>query len=121
MENEPLLVRPPPGNFATRRKISIEPVHFLYWLYMSGSMPLVSQFVHHKIQLGYNISELVLPCTDSQNSTNSELADKIQSESSTWLLYLNVAAMIPGIVSTILLSAYSERRGRKVSYLNLFV
>src|SRR6202021_1240201 len=77
------------------RWITIEPVQFLYWVYMSGSVPLVSQFIHAQVELAHNTTHIVLPCTAAHNnSSDYQLANLIQSESSTWLLYLDVAAMI---------------------------
>lgn len=115
METTPLITPPVHGVLPrVHRCITVEPVQFLYWLYMSASIPLISQFVHHQVEKKYNASHISLPCSDRiRNSSDYELADRIQSDASNWLLYLNLCAMIPGLLSTVILSAYSEHRGRK--------
>jgi len=91
MESTPLLDAQLPV-LSRQRLITVEPIQFLFSFYFSGSIPLVSQFVRSQLQRRYN------SLTPTSNFTcgvmyNSH-ADRIQAEASTWLLYMNVSAMV---------------------------
>ena len=99
----------------TSRLITIEPVIILYGLFQSWTQGLypVSLF-DNKIEREniINTSHLELPCHEP-NATDFLEADRIQSEASNFALYLNLALVIPGLFSTVILSSLSETRGRK--------
>ena len=73
------------------RLVTVEPVQFLFSLYYAGSIPLIAQFVQSQLQKQSNSTTSDLPCGVSSNDSN---VDHIKSEASTWLICMNVAAMV---------------------------
>ena len=75
------------------RLITVEPVMFLFSLYFAGSIPLVDQFVQSQLKSWYGYSPLMSNFTCG--ITHSDLhEDHIEAEASTWLIYMNVAALV---------------------------
>ena len=98
----------------------LEPIMFMYALYLGALFPLLDQFVRARISSEYNSSshhinnsnEMLSGC-DNKSSLyrNSE----IDSEASLWSLYTTVASLLPAVVSLWMLGSYSDKGGRKVA------
>ena len=87
MESTHLLAVPPSGEQVCHhafRRITIEPVMLLYFMYYSGSSTLVSQFVHNQMERKDNGLSYLTPCS----------VNNVQSEASLWLMYMNIAATV---------------------------
>lgn len=109
MESTPLLDSQIP--VSCRRKIvTIEPVQFLFSLYAKGSIPLFNQFLQSRLKRQYSMSASGVTYNDSASG-------QIEAEASTWLIYMDVAGMIPSFFVVILLGGYSDHKGRKVALL----
>ena len=110
----------------TSRTIIIEPVIFIYSAFALVTIPIGEQFVYDRIAQTYGLDPEEVRANKSQSNgcqfenTSDHmyiLQQKIQHDSSEWLLYLGVAAAVPGVVSTILLGTYSDLAGRKAAIL----
>ena len=98
----------------------LEPIMFVYALYIGAISPLSDQYVRAKISKDYNLTvDYANNSGDSSgycsNNSNRHMNDEIDSQASLWILYSNIASLLPGIVSLILLGSYSDRGGRKVA------
>ena len=114
-------------NMGTRQKpvssqyiIFLEPIVFVYALYLGAVFPLLDQFVRARISNDYNSSSQhinnsndILSGCDNKSSLyrNSE----IDSEASLWTLYMTIASLLPAVVSLWMLGSYSDKGGRKVA------
>ena len=96
----------------------LEPIMFVYALYMGAVFPLMDQFVRAQISSKYNTSgghnSTHIPGVCSRNSSRHR-NDEVDAEASRWMLYTNAAAYLPGVVSLWMLGPYSDRQGRKVA------
>ena len=96
----------------------LEPIMFVYALYVGSIFPLMDQFVRAQISSkynssgGHNSSHILSVC--SRNSSRHR-NDEVDAESSRWMLYTNAAALLPGVVSLWMLGPYSDKQGRKVA------
>jgi len=90
MESTPLLDDQTPV-LSRHRTVTIEPLQFLFSLYASGSIPLFSQFVRSQLGKQYNVSASTVECGVTFNDSTT---GQIEAEASTWLIYMNVAAMV---------------------------
>ena len=114
------------GNMGTRQKpvssqynFYLEPVMFMYALYLGALFPLLDQFIRARISSEYsssshhinNSNESLSGC---DNKTSLYRNSEIQSEASLWTLYTTVASL-PAVVSLWMLGSYSDKRGRKVA------
>jgi hypothetical protein len=90
MESTPLIRTSSDGEPVHRRascRVTIEPVIFLFFMYYSGSMSLVSQFVHRRLE-------------SQQSQPVHCAAGSVQSEASKWLMYMNIAATVSPLSCT---------------------
>ena len=98
----------------------LEPIMLVYALYVGAVAPLSDQYIRARISNNYNITDGSLNKSDGDqdvcsNGSSRHENDNTDSQSSLWILYINVATMIPGLFSLILLGSYSDRGGRKVA------
>jgi len=102
----------------SRYAMLLEPIMFVYALYMGSIFPLMDQFVRAQISSTYNASgghnSPHIPSVCSKNSSRHR-NDEVDAEASRWMLYTTTAALLPGIVSLWMLGPYSDRQGRKVA------
>lgn len=100
----------------------IEPVQFLYSLYLAGSMSLVSQSVRFLVQNSRDpagVDPSVAAAAGKTSCRNgSAAADagdvEVEAEAARWLIYMNLAAVVPALFSTVFLGGFSNRVGRKL-------
>ena len=120
-----------------RRPKCIEFIFFWYCIAHSGSTSLVEQFVHSEVEGKYqkwfsfldflninfqNITEQneggVETCDHSNsNYTNpfaSVIDSSVQAQSSTWLLYSDLALTLPAIFATLMICSATDKYGRKI-------
>ena len=98
----------------------LEPVMLMYALYVGAVAPLSDQYIHARISNNYNLTDDNLNKSHGDqdvcnNGSSRHQNDDIDSQASLWILYINVATMVPGLFSLILLGSYSDRGGRKVA------
>lgn len=96
----------------------IEPVQFMYSLYLYGSMPLISQAVRFLIQTRYDahdndIGIRTSSCSGGGTTGNNTQKADVEVEAARWLMYLNLAVVGPAFFSTIFFGGLSNRVGRK--------
>ncbi|CAD5121553.1 DgyrCDS10052 [Dimorphilus gyrociliatus] len=92
----------------------IEFILALSMLAMGGSPVLISQFIYELTSEKYNFNDNgASACSNDTNSTT--LQETVQTESSHFMMYINIATMAPSILMTIFLGAFSDINGRKIS------
>nr|XP_023661138.1 solute carrier family 46 member 3-like [Paramormyrops kingsleyae]XP_023661139.1 solute carrier family 46 member 3-like [Paramormyrops kingsleyae] len=95
----------------------VEPVVALYSFACFLIYPLVSQYVYRR--MWQDLTNTTYPTTDNASScmvnTNQSSHEKVQRAASLFSLYNELFSMIPSLIVTLLLVAYSDHRGRKIS------
>jgi len=90
MESTPLVHIQSPA-FTRQPLVTIEPVQFLFSLYSSGAIPLIDQFVRSQLERRYNVPTSNFTCATTYDDLDG---DHIEAKTSTWLIYMNLAAMV---------------------------
>ncbi|XP_038044625.1 proton-coupled folate transporter-like isoform X2 [Patiria miniata] len=99
-----------------RRWVTVEPIIILSMIGNTCTALVRPLYVKEFISEFYNytVSGDDTECLDDQYR-NEQLSNKIQAESSVWLLYLAAASGIPASLSTIFFGSTSDRFGRKLA------
>ena len=120
-----------------RRPKCIEFTFFWYCLGQSGSTSLVEQFVHSEVEGKYqewfsfldffninfdNVTEKNEGGGKTCDHTNSNytspfasvIDSSVQAQSSTWLLYFDLALTLPAIFATLIICSATDKYGRKI-------
>ncbi|XP_023930958.1 solute carrier family 46 member 3 isoform X1 [Lingula anatina] len=114
---------------SARLFIAISGVLFLYVISSSAYSPLTDQYVYSALARQYG-----LPCgdNDTQHSCQKsqsqcmkdntsdplyDLREKVEGESSSWVLYITVPKAIITVPLSLLYGSYSDRGGRKIPIL----
>ncbi|KAM9846597.1 lysosomal proton-coupled steroid conjugate and bile acid symporter SLC46A3 [Aulostomus maculatus] len=100
----------------------VEPVVALYAFSSFLIYPLVQQYVYRRLwqeltNSTYPISDNTSRCapTNSSSSNQSSHFEEVQRQASLFSLYAEVFSTIPSLVVTLMLVAYSDRGGRKIT------
>ncbi|KAL0994902.1 hypothetical protein UPYG_G00129040 [Umbra pygmaea] len=96
----------------------VEPLVAVYAFASFLVYPLVQQYVYRRLwqeltNTTYSTSDNNSHC-DPSNSTRSYHAD-VQKAASLFSLYSELFSMIPSLLATLILVAYSDQRGRKIT------
>ncbi|XP_013858715.1 solute carrier family 46 member 3 [Austrofundulus limnaeus] len=103
-----------------KRLYFVEPVVALYAFSCFLIYPLVQQYVYRRlwVQLtntSYPVSDNTSRCAASNSSNHTNLHKEVQKQASLFSLYSEVLSTIPSLIMTLMLVAYSDRAGRKVT------
>lgn len=97
----------------------VEPVVAIYAFASFMLYPLVQQYVYRRLWLeitnsSYPVSDNTSPCAaNSSNHTGQQ--EEVQKVASLFSMYSELFSMIPSLVMTLLLVAYSDQCGRKMT------
>ncbi|XP_046575150.1 LOW QUALITY PROTEIN: proton-coupled folate transporter-like [Haliotis rubra] len=101
-----------------RGYVPVEVVSFLYFFTTFFSNPHTQFYVFDKVSAKYGHVNTTdpLPCEDNfYNSSASEVELKVQTETSTVMMYLLFASTFSGVLPTIFLGSLTDRHGRKIA------
>ncbi|KAE8287453.1 Solute carrier family 46 member 3 Precursor [Larimichthys crocea] len=98
----------------------VEPVVALYAFSSFLIYPLVQQYVYRRFwqqltNTTYPISDNTSRCTINNSSNHSSYHEEVQRQASLFSLYTELFSTIPSLVVTLMLVAYSDRGGRKIT------
>ncbi|XP_041658094.1 solute carrier family 46 member 3 [Cheilinus undulatus] len=98
----------------------VEPVIALYAFSSFLIYPLVQQYVYRRLwqqltNTTYPISDNTSRCATSKNSSEGLYHEEVQKQASLFSLYTELFSTIPSLVITLMLVAYSDRGGRKIT------
>lgn len=91
----------------------VEPIIFVYMLCVFLQYPAVQALCYLKICLK-NYNETV--CNNLSNGTYKSEESQIQKDTSEWILYINLALLIPSIFSSMFLGRIGDTVSRKVTF-----
>ncbi|CAH1799715.1 unnamed protein product [Owenia fusiformis] len=120
---EDVIVKTAPKSRPRINRLIVEPVIFLYFLAFTPSITLTEQYVFHVVGKEYqgsdtDASKHVQGKTQcdviNETVTEAKMRDTIQANASKWMMYLNIAILVPQLVMVPILGAYSDRGGRKI-------
>ena len=106
------------------RRVTVEPALFLYSIYFGGSIPLLQQYVYHKVSIDLfcNMTEFIKDFSDAcKIQTDSDVMfyahyeEQIQRITASWLLFYVVVLLAPCLFTALMLASYSDMAGRKVA------
>lgn len=102
-----------------KRLYFIEPIVAIYAFASFMVYPLVQQYVYRRLWLEITNSSYPVSVNTSQcaaNSTShSRQQNEVQKAASLFSMYSDLSSMIPSLIVTLLLVAYSDQRGRKIT------
>ncbi|KAI3373715.1 hypothetical protein L3Q82_022301, partial [Scortum barcoo] len=98
----------------------VEPVVALYAFSSFLIYPLLQQYVYRRLwqqltNTTYPISDNTSICAANNNSNQSSYHEEVQRQASLFSLYTELFSTIPSLVVTLMLVAYSDRGGRKIT------
>ncbi|XP_070773439.1 lysosomal proton-coupled steroid conjugate and bile acid symporter SLC46A3 [Enoplosus armatus] len=98
----------------------VEPVVALYAFSSFLIYPLVQQYVYRRLwqqltNTTYPISDNTSRCAANSSSNHSNYHEEVQRQASLFSLYTELFSTIPSLVVTLMLVAYSDRGGRKIT------
>ena len=88
----------------------IEPVLFIYTITLYLNIPMENQMIYRKVCLNH-YNKTFCKIINTPNHTAEE--NVVQAETAQWNMYSNIARIVPTVVSTIYLGAWSDGFGRK--------
>ncbi|XP_064624155.1 lysosomal proton-coupled steroid conjugate and bile acid symporter SLC46A3-like [Lineus longissimus] len=104
-----------------KRAVIVEPVLFMYALALSGSAPVIEQYLYARFKLQYPIlngtidSNETTPCMSVNHSDPYFIATQaVQEETSQWMMYLQVTCSVISIFTTLVYGPYSDVAGRRI-------
>ncbi|XP_068187510.1 lysosomal proton-coupled steroid conjugate and bile acid symporter SLC46A3 [Antennarius striatus] len=98
----------------------VEPVVALYAFSAFLTFPLLQQYIYRRIweqvtNTSYPISGNTSRCDTNSSSNHSHFSEEVQRQASLFSLYSEVFTAVPSMIVTIMLVAYSDRGGRKIT------
>ncbi|XP_040007338.1 solute carrier family 46 member 3 [Xiphias gladius] len=98
----------------------VEPVVALYAFSSFLIYPLVQQYVYRRLwqdltNTTYPIADDASRCAANGSSNHSSKNEEVQRQASLFSLYTELFSTVPSLVVTLLLVAYSDRGGRKIT------
>ncbi|XP_033954354.1 lysosomal proton-coupled steroid conjugate and bile acid symporter SLC46A3 [Pseudochaenichthys georgianus] len=100
----------------------VEPIVALYAFSSFLIYPLVQQYVYRRLwqeltNTTYPVSANASRCAEnsSAGSNHSSFHEEVQRQASLFSLYTNLFSAVPSLVVTLMLVAYSDRGGRKIT------
>lgn len=91
--------------------VTVEPAIFVHMLVTSIEGTVLANLVLHKVC----VNEIGLPDSEClYNTSNSTVEDAVQVHATNANMFIILADTFPGIMMSILMGAYSDRRGRKL-------
>ncbi|XP_026229037.1 solute carrier family 46 member 3 [Anabas testudineus] len=98
----------------------VEPVVALYAFSSFLIYPLVQQYVYRRLwqdltNTTYPISDNTSRCATNSSSNQSGYNEIVQRQASLFFLYTDLFSTIPSLIVTLMLVAYSDRGGRKIT------
>lgn len=103
-----------------KRLYFVEPIVGVYAFASFMLYPLVQQYVYRRLWLEITNSsypasdDITSPCA-ANSSNNTGQQEKVQKAASLFSTYSELFSLIPSLVVTLLLVAYSDQRGRKIT------
>ena len=98
--------------------ISVEPLVFIYSIYISLAIPMMQQYILARVSLEFNttIADLnnFTSCTNNHSDPHYILKQDVQHVTSSWWAVLNASTLPFAIFSTLFFGSYSDKGGRKV-------
>lgn len=111
-------------NRAGFRRITVEPIIFCMMMCYGLLVPLKLQYLTERFSEQYNTTTHGAGaddeyCNQDSNHTHDDndidIERSIQQQTALWSMFLSAATALPGIFTTTLLGAYSDRAGRKIA------
>ncbi|XP_056140732.1 solute carrier family 46 member 3 [Lampris incognitus] len=98
----------------------VEPIIAIYAFASFLIYPLVQQYVYRRLwqqltNTTYPVSDNSSRCTSDSGSNESSYHEEVQRQASLFSLYSGLFSMIPSLTVTLILVAYSDQRGRKIT------
>ncbi|KAM9332209.1 lysosomal proton-coupled steroid conjugate and bile acid symporter SLC46A3 [Pholidichthys leucotaenia] len=98
----------------------VEPVVALYAFSSFLMYPLIQQYVYRRLWLQmtnstYPVSGSASRCATNGSSNHSNLNEEVQRQASLFSLYSELLSTVPSLVVTLMLVAYSDKGGRKIT------
>ncbi|XP_051972538.1 solute carrier family 46 member 3-like [Xyrauchen texanus] len=97
----------------------VEPIVAIYAFASFMIYPLVQQYVYRRLWLeitnsSYPVSDNTSRCANTSSNQTSQ-QNEVQKAASIFSMYSDLFSMIPSLLVTLLLVAYSDQRGRKIT------
>uniref|UniRef100_A0A3Q1EBK1 Solute carrier family 46 member 3 n=1 Tax=Acanthochromis polyacanthus TaxID=80966 RepID=A0A3Q1EBK1_9TELE len=98
----------------------VEPVVALYAFSSFLIYPLIQQYVYRRLwqqltNTTYPIFDNTSRCAENSSSSHSLHQEEVQKQASLFSLYSQLLSTIPSLIVTLMLVAYSDRGGRKIT------
>ncbi|XP_044225565.1 solute carrier family 46 member 3 [Thunnus albacares] len=98
----------------------VEPVVALYAFSSFLIYPLVQQYVYRRLwqdltNTTYPISDNTSRCAGNSSSNQTSYHQEVQRQASLFSLYTELFSTVPSLIVTLMLVAYSDRGGRKIT------
>ncbi|CAJ1063873.1 solute carrier family 46 member 3 [Xyrichtys novacula] len=98
----------------------VEPVVALYAFSSFLIYPLVQQYVYRRLwqqltNTTYPINDNTSRCATNGSSSQSAFHREVQQQASLFSLYTELFSTVPSLIVTLMLVAYSDRGGRKIT------
>lgn len=98
----------------------VEPLVAFYAFASFLVYPLVQQYVYRRLwqeltNTSYPVSDDTSRCDTNASGNHSHLMEEVQKQASLFSLYTDLFTLIPSLTMTLLLVAYSDQRGRKIT------
>lgn len=103
-----------------KRLFLVEPVVALYAFSSFLIYPLVQQYVYRRLwqqltNTTYPVNDNTSRCSTNSSSSQSSFHQEVQKEASLFSLYTELFSTVPSLIVTLMLVAYSDRGGRKIT------
>ena len=101
------------------RLITVEPVVVIYHMAFMAAQPLLQQYVYKYLSIEYNITQIQDTGQCDLNITQDEELDPayeiLEDEVAFWNILIVSGTLMPSVLVTLILGAFSETLGRKLA------
>ncbi len=113
-ETKPLV-----SSAASRKSITVEPSLVLFFVAVTAANPMNQQYLHNRFAEDFNYTAprqdngSLCGVSEGTSRDDDPLEKKVQAAASFWTILFLAADLLPALVTTVLLGAYSDKAGRK--------
>ena len=124
-EKKPLIPedkKNPPSNtekslYGSKRFLTVEPAMATYMVAVTAGNPITQQYLYARFAEDYNYTASYGNVSECDTTESAQAADpvgqQVQTMASMWSILLIASDLLPSLVTTVILGAYSDKAGRK--------
>nr|XP_018671691.1 proton-coupled folate transporter-like [Ciona intestinalis] len=105
-------------------RVSVEPLLFSSMMFITMYTMISQQYIYKRFSFDnglINATGKYSQCFLNSTDPRAQLEKKVSAETSLWVLYLNVAGVVPSVISATLIGSWGDTVGRRKPMISVYL